>query len=199
MSGESKAVRNWRQWRNMLVSPPVVVGAAEEMAQRIDLLILEYLQAHPDYQFPPKARHPAILAMAGPISHWLIQRLGGLVPWLNAVVEAGEAWFTPGYDEFALKMFCYFFEGSASIGWGNRLDCQEVSSRYDRWRRTVRFKPQRTTPLDELKEAQSRTCNADFDHLLEMCSRRIAFARHAPLIADQSDDVEDDEERGCIA
>ena len=108
------------------------------MAQnRIELLIAEYLSAHPDYKYPETGdRHPSILAIGSQIQPWLVDKLGGRIGYWNAMLTAAETWFSPVDVDTTRehRLFCYFLEAEACIG-GTKSDAYSIQNRYVQWRR----------------------------------------------------------------
>jgi hypothetical protein len=105
----------------------------------IDTYVTEYLSAHPNYAFPPSGdRHPAILALGVQMKGWLMDRLGGPLPYWRAMLDSASAWFPPGCDSREFRIFYTLLEADANIWWQGRGEFEPLTAEYTAWRRRVK-------------------------------------------------------------
>jgi len=156
-------------------------------AASFDQLIAEYVASHPKYQYPANGdRHPAILAQVCDIKTWLIARLGGFEKYLTALIDAARIWFPPGCRGREFRIFCYMFEGSANVGWGNFPEMRPYSDRYCSWAIGIRYSLR--TLVTRLRETQEENFAQDFAHLVQMSKER--FLPAARLVGMNSSEIE---------
>ena len=149
-------------------NPNAFESAAISFAQ----LITEYVNSHPDYQYPSRTRHPAILALGSVLQGWLIDRLGRS-DYLYKLADAARHWFLPDCDRWEFRTFCNMFEGFANVGWGNLPEYRSLSERYVAWKRCMLTRNRRRFLVDDLRETQKKNFAQDFSHLVVMCGRRF--------------------------
>ena len=149
--------------------------AFESAANTFAQLISEYVNSHPDYQYPSRTRHPAILALGSVLQGWLIDRLGRS-DYLYKLADAARHWFLPDCDRWEFRTFCNMFEGFANVGWGNLPEYQSLSDRYVAWKRCILTRNRRRFLVDDLRETQKKNFAQDFSHLVVMCGRRFVSA-----------------------
>ncbi len=190
---ENKLTREWRSIRSMPEHSTPFDETARGAVEKIDYLILEYLASHPDFKYLRRGnRHPAILATVGPIANWLVGRMGGRASYLEALLDAAEEWFPPGGDRRKFGVFYNSFQLYAHVRWDDP-EYAAITARFLAWSRKMFdiFGPRRTTAVEEFRDAQQRTYLEDFNYIIDMCSRRLTFAVHAPFNPDSQFDDED--------
>lgn len=101
----------------------------------VSALVYEYLAAHPDYQYPAeKHQHPSVLAMATDIKGWMIDKLGGPLPYWRLLLSAAKAWFPEKGETDLGKLFCQRLEIEAATHWDGWTEFDAVMQDYLEWR-----------------------------------------------------------------
>lgn len=109
------------------------------MQNEIEDLVQQYISSCPSYQFPPSGdRHPAVLALGIGMREWLISRLGGPIPYWQAMLDAARIWFPPGTDSREFRIFCNLFEGAGNVGGDGFPEYDAIAEQYLAWRRSCR-------------------------------------------------------------
>lgn len=106
-------------------------------ATDIDTLIGEYLRQHPALASPGGDQHPAVLAI-GAMKPWLMVRLGGPLPYWQAMVQAAKVWFASGEPTREFRIFCNLFEAEGRVFWKGVADFQPLTQDYADWRKHLR-------------------------------------------------------------
>jgi hypothetical protein len=108
------------------------------MSTEIDLLVGEYLATHPEYEFPPSGdRHSSVLAIGRQMKPWLMDRLGGPLPYWRAMLESAKVWFPQGCQSREFRIFCTLFEADGNTFWNGHLELEALAREYNVWRRDV--------------------------------------------------------------
>lgn len=96
--------------------------------------------SHPGYEYPPSGdRHPSVLAIGTKVKSWIIERLGGPIPYWRAMLESARIWFPPGCESREFRIFRTMFEADGNIGLDALPDYEPLASEYNEWRRSVRL------------------------------------------------------------
>jgi hypothetical protein len=105
----------------------------------IDSYVNEYLATHPNFEFPKSGdRHPSVLAIGNQMKGWLMDRLGGPVPYWRAMLESANTWFPPGCESREFRIFCTLIEGEERIWWQGRPEFEPVWDEYAAWKKRVK-------------------------------------------------------------
>lgn len=116
-----------------------------EFETAIDKLVAEYLASHPDFRHPPSGdSHASILAMTEDIKVWMMEMLGGPLPYWKLMIEAGKRWFTPESNDRLCRVFCVRLEAEANTFWNGRPEYEALLDEYAKWRK---LGPYRKNPL----------------------------------------------------
>lgn len=137
-------------WQEMYAEQPsdqlAALAAAEKAAPasnggartQIDGFVQRYLKEHPDFEYPTSGDfHPAILAN-GTMKSWIIDRIGGPLPFWRAMLRAARVWFPQGHTSREFRLFCTFFEIEGCTWWNGISVYQELEKEYCAWRKSVR-------------------------------------------------------------
>lgn len=137
-------------WQEMYAEQPCeqlrALAEAEKAEQaisggartQIDGFVQRYLKEHPDFEYPPSGDfHSAILAN-GTMKSWIIDRIGGPLPFWRAMLRAGRVWFPPGDTSREFRLFCTFFEIEGCTWWNGIPIYQELEMEYSAWRKNMR-------------------------------------------------------------
>jgi hypothetical protein len=109
------------------------------MTTDIEKHVIAYLTDHPEYQYPASGdRHPSILAAGPQMKPWIMERLGGPLPFWKAMLESAKVWFGPGCDSREFRLFCSFLEAEGNVWWNGLPEFEALSAEYNGWRRGVR-------------------------------------------------------------
>src|SRR5689334_22662024 len=104
------------------------------MNTEIDLLVGEYLSAHPEYAYPSSGdRHPAILALGDQMQSWLMNHFGGPLPYWRTMLESAKVWFPRGCQSREFRIFCALFEADGNTNWSGHLDLEALAREYHVW------------------------------------------------------------------
>ena len=105
------------------------------MKTEIDSLVEQYLEGHPNFKYPPSEdRHPAILALGNEIKGWLIERVGGPLPYWQMMLRSAKIWFKPDVKGREFRIFCNLFEAEGNISWSGRPEFELLTQEYKTWR-----------------------------------------------------------------
>lgn len=87
--------------------------------REIEALVVEYIDAHPDFEFPPSGHtHPAVLALTAAIQPWLEDRLGGGERYWERMFGAAQAWWAPASESFEYRYYVARFSFEAAFRFG---------------------------------------------------------------------------------
>lgn len=106
----------------------------EAAARELDHLMDVYVQLHPFEQVksdPPL--HPAVTALRIGESSWLVDQMGGLVPYWSCLVAACRAW---PEDDLASRIVRSRLFAAMGMGEDRFPELPSIYRELDRWRRS---------------------------------------------------------------
>ncbi len=90
-----------------------------EAHREIESLVVEYIDAHPDFVFPPNGQtHPAVLALTAAIQPWLEDRLGGGERFWERMFGAAQEWWVPASECSEYRYYAVRFNFQAAFRFG---------------------------------------------------------------------------------
>jgi hypothetical protein len=81
------------------------MGMKYLLRTEMNALIDSYLAQHPDFKYPERSRHPAVLALTVDMNAWLVDECGGIGSFWSLMVDSAKSWFDPSEESLELKYF----------------------------------------------------------------------------------------------